>query len=636
MTFAQPLWIIAGLIVCIGTLFLLRSLQSRRQATLEKFVAAHLLERLTRNVSIKRQFIKKTLFLLALFCCFLALARPQYGFRWEDVKRKGIDILFAVDTSRSMLAQDIKPNRLERAKYAIMDFVEQLNGDRIGLLPFAGTAFLMCPLTGDYSAFENSLKEINTTIIPKGGTDIAAAIREAQSVLTDKANTKLLIMITDGENLQGNALAAAEEAAEKGMRIFTVGVGTREGEIVPISSGGTQGFMKDASGNFVVSRLDEATLTGIADKSNGFYTPLGNKGQGLQTIYQKKLSLIPKEELTDRRHKVPLERFEWPLAAAIGLLALEFMIGSRKSRPFRLPFRKISGHSGERKVLGFLILVTACSLFSWPASTHASEGEKAFNKGDYQKASEFYGQLLKKHPDDPRLQYNFGTAAYKDGKYNEAIAAFTEALKSTDLDLQDKAYYNRGNAHFRKGEETQDTDPQLTLAEWQNALDSYNASLELKPDDQNAINNKKLGQKRIDELKKKEKMQQKQDHDKTQKTDDTKDQQDNQKDQQEQSPKDSNPQQQKPGPQQNGQNEDETKQDGSVMPKTSEQQKQSSTQAQESKENAGIDNERRKKGKMTREDAEQLLNSLKNEEGKALNFAPIDRKNKDDKPGRDW
>ncbi len=656
MTFAQPLWIVAGLIVCIGCLFLFHNLHARRLATLEKFAAAHLLGRLTRNVSATRQFSKKMILVLALFCCFLALARPQYGFRWEDVKRKGIDILFAVDTSKSMLAQDIKPNRLQRAKFAIMDFVGQLHGDRVGLLPFAGSAFLMCPLTGDYQAFETSLQTVDTSIIPKGGTDIAAAIREAASVLTNEANYKLLVLITDGENLEGDALSAAEEAAKKGVRIFTVGVGTREGEIIPISGDG-QGFVKDASGKFVVSHLDEATLNQVAEKSDGLYAPLGNNGQGLQTIYQKKLALVPKEELTERRHKVPLERFQWPLAAAIGLLTLEFMIGTRKSPLFRLPFRKNRTEHSGRKIITPLVLLIALSLCSRPAVAFASAGEKAFTAGDYRTAAEQYSRLLDKHPDDPMLQFNFGTASYKNNKFDEALAAFEAALKTKDLTLQEKAYYNRGNAYFKKGEQTLQTNPQQTLAQWQKAVDSYSASLELQPDDQDALYNRQLVQKKLDELKKNEKekenKQQQQEQDKQQQKElkeQDKQQESNEttnKDgQQEGQNQQSSPPRQQADAQQkekNGDNKEQNDAVNSKEPEQSDAQQQADAQAQEPNKETGtsnaearMDNERRKQGKMTKEDAEQLLNSLKNEEGKVLHFIPRSGNGTDDEARRDW
>ncbi len=640
MTFAQPLWIIAGFIICIGTLFFLRGMRKRRLATLEKFAATHLVEKLTRNVSTKRQIAKKILLLLALFCCFIALARPQYSFKWEDIKRKGIDILFAVDTSKSMLARDIKPDRLERAKYAIMDFVGRLDGDRVGLLPFAGTAYLMCPLTGDYSAFDNSLKAVNTSMIPKGGTDIGAAIRQAESVLTNEANYKLLILITDGENLQGDVLAAAKDAAKKGVRIFTVGVGTREGEIIPISSGGTTKFVKDSSGNFVVSHLDEAMLTQIAKIANGVYVPLGNRGQGLQTIYQEKLSLVPKEELTQRRHKVPVERFQWPLAAAIALLSLEFTINTRKSMPFGAVFWKFSGRGKDKKGGGLLLLILSLGLLLHPIAASASTGEKAYNTGDYQKAMTVYEKLLKKHPEDPKLQYDLGTVSYKSKKFDQAITAFTNALKSKDLDLQQKAYYNRGDALYRKGEETSKTDPQETLDKWQQAVESYKASLELKSNDQDSIFNQKLVQKKIDELKKQQNKQQKnQDSEKKQKNTEQKEGKENRK---EQGQDITSHQHQKPSAEQKKENRDGNKQPEPTEPKKDAQQKQAEAQAEKAKKEAATqakatarDKELRKEGKMTKEDALQLLDSLKGEEGR-LNFVPNGEKGSTNEPRRDW
>jgi len=642
MTFAQPIWIPIGLVICVGILFLLHRLQSGRRATLEKFAAAHLVEKLTGNVSAKRQLTKKILLLLAVLSCFVALARPQYGFKWEDVKRKGIDILFAIDTSKSMLARDIKPDRLERAKYAIMDFVDQLDGDRVGLLPFAGTAYLMCPLTGDYSAFDNSLKAVDTSIIPKGGTDIAAAIRKAETVLNNGANYKLLILITDGENLQGNVLAAAKEAAGKGMRIFTVGVGTREGEIIPISSGGKTRFVKDSSGNFVVSHLDETTLNKIAKMANGIYVPLGNKGQGLQTIYEQKLSLVPKEELSQRRHKVPLERFQWALAAAIVLFALEFMIGTRKAKTFALSLKKFSRHTKGK--IGGLLLILSLGLLVHPPAVRASDGEQAYKSGNFAKAAKIYEQLLKKHPESPKLNYNLGTTSYKNKKYAEAVTAFSEALKTKDLNLQQQAYYNRGNALYRKGEETLKSDSEKTLKTWEQAVESYSSSLELKKNDKDAIYNRKIVEKKIKELKKQENKQQKNtDGNKNQKKQ-NKNQPPKEQTQGKQNEKQKKPeshQQPKPSPDQNKKDKGGKTQSSTSDEKQKNPQHQHTTQSEKVKNKrdqqaqaAALDQKRREEGKMTREDALQLLDSLKNEEGK-LNFAPDSGKNSNE-PRRDW
>jgi Ca-activated chloride channel family protein len=651
MTFAYPLWIIAGLLICVGLLFLMGRLQAKRRAALEKFAAPHLLPGLTKNVSAGRQAAKKIIFLLALFCCFLALARPQYGFTWEESKQRGIDILFVLDTSKSMLTRDSKPNRLERAKLAIMDFVDKLTGDRVGLMPFAGEAYALCPLTGDYQAFADALQEVDTDIVPKGGTNIAAAIRQAETVLNNEANTKILILVTDGENLEGDVLAAADQAARDGVRIFTVGVGTRQGEIIPLAGGGRKGFVKDEEGNLVVSHLDESTLTEIAKRGNGIYAPLGQQGEGLQTIYDKMLASIPKQELAGERRKVPLERFQWPLGAAAALLAMEFMIGTRKSGPFGLRLKDLFRSRKGGGMMGILLL--AASLLSCPSSSHSSEGETAYDAGNYPKAAEFYGQLLKKHPDDPKILFNSGAAAYKNRQYDEAIAAFNGALKGLDPDLQEKAYYNRGNAQFKKGEASEDSDSRQTLEQWRQAIDSYTASLALNPGNRDAADNLKLAQKAYDELKKKEEQQQKQqnkqgqeqNHPDRQDENNNGSQQQGQKDKQEQ---DAGKVQQNPaappnddrtpGPQK--QETAETQGKNQPQPQGQSQaqaQPQAATGTGNSEEKAREDSwdaERRKEGKMTREDAQRLLDSMRYDEGKMLNFAPSD--GKDEKPRRDW
>ena len=182
---------------------------------MQSFAGHNLISDLTRSVSTTKRTIKKVLLLGAVFCLFIALARPQYGYHWVDVKRKGIDILFAVDTSASMLAEDIQPNRLQRSKFAIIDFIKRLEGDRVGLMPFAGASFLICPLTIDYNAFEQALQELDTGIIPTPGTNIAQAIQSAEKILHNDANHKLLIVITDGENLDGDVAGPPGMRAQK-------------------------------------------------------------------------------------------------------------------------------------------------------------------------------------------------------------------------------------------------------------------------------------------------------------------------------------------------------------------------------------------------------------------------------------
>jgi len=652
LQFAQPYWLLAGLAVAAMTSWIFHLLQKKRQATLEKFAGAQLLGRLTRHVSLTRRRWKNILLLLAIALLFAALARPQYGSTWIEVKRKGIDILFALDTSKSMLAEDTKPNRLQRARLGIMDFVAKLGGDRIGLMPFAGTGYLMCPLTLDYDAFTNSLNSLNTDIIPLGGTNISAVIEEAEKVLHNDANHKVLVLLTDGENLEGDAVRTAREAKGKGLTIYTVGVGTPGGELIPLADGGSTGFVKDESGKYVTSRLDDKRLTEIAEATGGIYAPLGNNGEGLEKIYQQKLQLIPKEELMEKRQKVPIERFSWPLTMAFFLLLLEFLLPERKAeRRFSLSAMTVPWKKGGRLVPMVLL---GCLLGAAPQRAWGSAAEDAYNNGDYLKAGELYGKALKEHPDDPKLHFNFGTTAYKNNLQDEAIAAFSEALKSDDISLQQKAYYNRGNALFQKGVESQQAEPQATMEKWQEALDSYDGALQLNPEDTMARNNRSYVAKKLEELK--QQMQQNQQHDQDQQNNQNQQQDKNDKQQQGDNGTSDNQQQSAPekqagDQQQNDQTPPSQKQkDGSAQQRDQQQQadeqanqqpaepdknthKDDNSQPQptdgtEHQQNGRIadqdaektrDMERRELGKMTREEAENLLDALKNEEGE-LNF----------------
>ncbi len=671
MNFAQPHWLLAGVLTCIGMVFLFRYLRQRRLAALEKFAAQHLIGRLTRNVSGSKRRSKNILLLLAVMMCFTALARPQYGFQWVDVKRKGIDLLFALDTSKSMLAEDIKPNRLKRAHLAILDFVEQLNGDRVGLMPFAGSAYLMCPLTLDYEAFEDSLAAVTTDIIPRGGTNIAAVIDAAAETLNNAANHKILIILTDGENLQGDAVQAAEAAAKQGLTIYTVGVGTSQGELIPVAEAGGKGFVKDQEGKFVTSRLDEKTLKAIAEKTGGLYAPLGMAGEGLETIYQKKLTLVPKEELAERRHKVPLERFEWPLAVALIFLMLELLIGERK-KARALPFiDSISRILRRKKKVAEVTTVILLFSLGFAGKAYCSRGEEAFAQGNYPQASEYYRKQLEKSPDDPKLHYNYGTAAFKNNMYDEAIEAFSKALKSDDIELQKKAYYNRGNSYYQKGAEAQQANPKTTIDQWKQALGSLQSALQLDPNDADAKHNRDVIKRRLEKLEKQQQQQQKQDQQNS-----NKDQQD-QKNQQKNKNGDSKKQQQSNSAQQDqksqqqkgntekqaGQGQADEKADagkkgqdqnrpqprdqaknntkgggnGDKPAPLNEAQKKNNTSADQAKQST----KQQQPGKiakmtgMTKEEAESLLNALKNEEGE-LNFVPSGHTSNESDIDKDW
>ncbi len=254
--FSHPAWLPAGFIACLCLLWLWRRYDARQHAALARFVSAHLRGQLTQSVSIGRRRTQRGLLLAALALLFIALAGPLVGYRWELISRRGIEIIFAVDTSRSMSTPDVKPDRLTRAKLAIDDFTNKLDGDAVGLVAFAGEAFLVSPITLDYGAFHESLNAIDINTIPRGGTNIASAIREAQAALRRRPNSdKILILVTDGEDLEGDALIAAQTAAgQDGLKIYTIGVGTAQGELIPLTANPNGGFVKDESGGFVKSR----------------------------------------------------------------------------------------------------------------------------------------------------------------------------------------------------------------------------------------------------------------------------------------------------------------------------------------------------------------------------------------------
>jgi Ca-activated chloride channel family protein len=328
LRYAHFFWLVPLLII-----FFIWSFRNKRKA-LECFTQSHLISALTSTVNWRVQKLKMVILVLAF--CFLtfALIGPRWGFQWQEVKRQGIDIMVAIDTSKSMLAQDVKPNRLERSKLAVKDLLDLLQGDRIGLVAFAGNSFLQCPLTLDYGAFDIALNAVNTEIIPRGGTAISSAIRTANKAFEGKAKKyKALILITDGEDHEGDPVTAAEEAEKQGIKIFCVGVGTREGELIPLETeNGNISFLKDREGQVIKSRLDETTLQKIALNTGGGYVRASGAEYGLDVIYREKIATMEKRELESKLQKRYEERYQIPAFIALSLLCLESFLGERRRR----------------------------------------------------------------------------------------------------------------------------------------------------------------------------------------------------------------------------------------------------------------------------------------------------------------
>lgn len=266
-----------------------------------------------------------------LFLIF-TLIEPKWGYHWEEIEKKGIDIAIAVDTSRSMLADDVKPNRLEVAKREVEDLLHVLEGDRVGLVVFAGTAFTYCPLTSDYGAFRLFLDDINTNIIPQGGTALAEAIRKGISTFeANSKNHKAIILITDGENHEDDPLKAAAKAKEQGIVIYTVGVGKKDGSYIRMKDeSGQERLLKDRQGQVIKSRLDEITLNKIALETGGLYTPAYGTEWGLEKIYKDSIAKIEESVYKTQRVKRYVNRYQIPLFIAIVFITLESFLSDRK------------------------------------------------------------------------------------------------------------------------------------------------------------------------------------------------------------------------------------------------------------------------------------------------------------------
>src|SRR6202789_2143249 len=331
--FSDPYWLLVGLLTCLALIALWRRYDARQQTALAQFVAPHLRGRLTGSVSRIRRLMQRGLFLAAALCLCAALAGPLLGYHWEKISRRGNEVVFAIDTSRSMLTPDVKPNRLTRAKLAIDDMARQLDGDGIGIVAFAGTAFLACPLTIDYGAFHQSLDAIDVHTIPRGGTNIPSAILAARAALSRRPGSdRILILVTDGENLEGDALTAATDAAkQEGLKIYTVGIGTAEGDLIPLPADQGGGFVKDETGALVKSHLDEDGLKAIASATGGAYVHLGGQGEDFDAFLGTVFGAVSKHDLSYRQQKIYTERYQWPLAAALVMLLASLVVGTRRS-----------------------------------------------------------------------------------------------------------------------------------------------------------------------------------------------------------------------------------------------------------------------------------------------------------------
>ncbi|HSO19738.1 MAG TPA: VWA domain-containing protein [Desulfosarcina sp.] len=425
----------------------------RRRGILRRYASKHALAAIVAESAERRRWIKGALLGTAVLFTALALAGPKYGFRWQEIRQRGVDIMIVLDCSRSMTAEDIQPSRLERAKREVYDLLAMLQGDRVGLVAFAGTAFLQCPLTLDYAAFNLFLNALSPDYLPVGGTHIAGALETAAKAFDPQSDAdKAIILITDGEHTgSGDPVNAAETLKEKGLRLFCIGVGGSDGVPIPDAAGG---FKKDRQGQIVLSRLDEATLKKIAVVAGGTYVRSVAGDMDLDAIYTDEIRrAMDAQTLASGRKQVWEDRFQWPLSLALVCLLAEMA----------LPV--------TRKTLVSVLVGAMLALPAVPVRANdTSDGIAAYEKGDFDAALKHFINAQLHAPDKPESLYNVADAYYKTGNFDAAVEHYQRVLQTDDKTLRQKALYNLGNAEFRRGNA-------------QRAIDRYKAALALDPED---------------------------------------------------------------------------------------------------------------------------------------------------------
>ncbi|MEE4284812.1 MAG: VWA domain-containing protein [Mariniphaga sp.] len=319
------------LIIPLLALFFIWARFARKRA-LKRFGNQQTIKELMPFVSKSRPVFKFLLLMLALAFFIIGAARPQFGSKLKKVQREGIELIIALDVSNSMMAEDIQPNRLERAKRAISRLVDRLKDDKIGLIVFAGEAYTQLPITSDYNSAKLFLEAVNTQIVPRQGTAIGAAINMSLRSFTPEGNAnKAIIVITDGENHEDDPVTAAQEAAKNGIIVHTIGMGLPQGSPIPVLRNGQTDYLRDNDGNVVVTKLDETTLEEIAAAGNGIYVRANNAQVGLNALFDE-INKMEKEEMETLVYSEYDDQFQYFFAIGLFLLLFEFVILERKNK----------------------------------------------------------------------------------------------------------------------------------------------------------------------------------------------------------------------------------------------------------------------------------------------------------------
>lgn len=501
LAFGELRWLWALALVPALLLLFVRA-ERTAAGKLARIVSPRLRSPLTDGLRPIRRRVRFALLAFALMLFVTAMARPQLGFDSLQVKRRGLDLIIAIDTSKSMLATDVEPNRLTRAKLAAQDLIALSQGDRLGLIAFAGRAFLQAPLTIDYGAVLAAVQDLDTDAVPRGGTNIAEVIQLALEAFGKGEGTdRALVLMTDGEELEADAVAIARKAAGAGVKIFGLGIGSSEGSLLPLPGGG---FVRDRAGQMVRSKLDETRLREIAEITGGTYLRLTGGPEMVKQLYRDGIAPLKRGDLDTKTTIRPIERYAWPLSLALACLALAALIRERRNSP-RPTMSSVSRRKETAAALALMVVVGTSvgpSAFAAAGATTAGEALRQYRDGKFGEAESSFDSLSRQHPNSPRYEFNLGASAYKKGNYGRAAEAFGRALASPDSTLHETTFYNLGNTLYQQG--LAQKEAPAKLRDWDNALAHYDSALQLNPKDGDALANRAFVQKAIEEERKRQ------------------------------------------------------------------------------------------------------------------------------------
>ena len=464
LRFEEPIYLY--LLAVIPVLALVRWLLERKQhKRLRKFGDPELLSQLMPDVSRWRPAAKFWTLEAALALLIVMIARPQMGTRISHDKRTGIETIIAMDISNSMLAEDVAPSRLDRTKMMVENLVDNFTDDKIGLIVFAGDAFVQLPITSDYVSAKMFLSDIHPSLMATQGTDIATAINMATNSFTQQQGVgKAIIVVTDGEDHEGGALEAAKDAKKKGMRVYVLGVGSPNGAPIPLGNGN---YMKDRTGNTVMTKLNEEMCRQVAEAGGGAYIHVDNNSNAQQQL-DNELSKLTKKEMQSTIYSDYDEQFQAFGIIALILLIIEICILDRKN-----PLARRINIFGRRQRTAtvLLLLFAATAAVAQTDRQYVTSGNKLFRNGQFDQAEVAYRKAIEKNPRNPQAHYNLGNALMAQKKDSAAVQSLQ---KSTELETSKirkaMAFHNMGvvcQQHKMYGE----------------AIEAYKSALRLNPKD---------------------------------------------------------------------------------------------------------------------------------------------------------